>query len=100
ERRRFSQKIAFLLDPGQFALQAGHLLVPGRPGTAEGNGALALGLPLPAGQQRVADPQFPGDLGTADAPLACLFNCATLELRTELPSLRHEHSSWPRSALS
>src|SRR5690606_22452354 len=27
-------------------------------------------------------------------------NCATLELRTELPSLRHEDSSGPRSALS
>ena len=67
-------KIAFLLDPGQLTLQAGHLFVPRRSGAAEGDRTLAMGLSLPAGQQGVPNPQFPGYLGATDAWLTGLFN--------------------------
>ncbi len=39
---------------------------------------------------------IPCYLCTTDPGMVCLFNCATFELCTELPSLRHEHSSRPR----
>lgn len=81
---------SFLLHLGQLALELHHLLVTRRSGAAKGDLALTLGLPLPAGQQVVPDPQFPGELGATGTGLAGLFNRATLELRTELASLRHD----------
>lgn len=94
------KKIPLLLHPGQLALQAGEFLVPWRPGAAERHLALALDLPLPVGLQGVPNAQLSGHLGTAHSRLAGLLNRAALELRTELPARRHEHSSWPDSAFS
>lgn len=77
---------------GQLALQAGHFLVARRTGADEGAFALAIHLAFPASQQVVPDAQFAGDLGTTDTRRARLLNSPALELHTELPSLRHEHS--------
>ena len=81
------EKIPFLLHPRKLALEASQLLVRRCPGATESNRSRALRLTLAAGQQRVANPQFPGHLGTADARLAGLLNRATPELGTELPAL-------------
>lgn len=42
-------------------------------------------------QQVVSNPQFPGDLGAADARLPGPRNSALFELRAKLYSRRHEH---------